>query len=136
MATELLQAEYALAELAEHFDRWRRSRATTRERIPPALWDQAVALTTWLPRSQVAKGLRLSPTDLKKHCLARPTAIPAAAVAPYPSFVEITHVGLEPAAPQATTIEIERPDGARLRLRYRDSAPSLAAVLGAFLGSP
>ena len=78
MATELLQAEFALAELAEQFEHWRRTRATAQERIPPALWDQAVALTTWLPRSQVAKRLRLSPSDLKKQCLARPTAIPAA----------------------------------------------------------
>jgi hypothetical protein len=35
------------------------------ERIPPTLWDQAVVLTTRLPGSQVAKRLRLSPTDLK-----------------------------------------------------------------------
>ncbi len=84
MATELLQAELALAELAEHFDHWRRNRATAQERIPPALWDQAVVLTSVLPRSHVAKRLRLSPTDLKKTCLARPTASSAAAVAPDP----------------------------------------------------
>ena len=34
--------------------------------------------------------------------------------------------------PGATLIEVERPDGARLRVQYRD-APPLAAVLGAFL---
>ena len=82
MATELLQAELALAELAEHFDHWRRNRATAQERIPPALWDQAVVLTSVLPRSQVAKRLRLSPTDLKKQCLARPTAISSAGASP------------------------------------------------------
>jgi hypothetical protein len=131
----LLQTESALAELAEQFEHWRRSRATTQERIPPALWDQAVVLTSVLPRSQVAKRLRLSPTDLKKQCLARPTAISAAAVAPDPGFVEVTVPGFEPAAPPATVIEVARPEGARLRLQYRDSAPSLAAVLGAFLGA-
>ena len=36
MATELLQAEFALAELAEQFEHWRRTRATAQERIPPA----------------------------------------------------------------------------------------------------
>jgi hypothetical protein len=67
MVTEpLLQTESALADLAEQFEHWRRSRATAQERIPAALWDQAVALTTVLPGSQVAKRLRLSPTDLKK----------------------------------------------------------------------
>lgn len=72
MATKpILQAELALADLAEHFEHWRRSRATVQERIPQPLWDQAVVLTTVLPGSQVAKRLRLSPTDLKKQCLAR-----------------------------------------------------------------
>jgi hypothetical protein len=135
MATELLQAEFALAKLAEQFDHWRQTRATAQERIPPALWDQAVALTTWLPRSQVAKRLRLSPSDLKKHCLARPTAIPAAAASPYPGFVEVTVPGLEPAALEATLIEVERPDGARWRLHYRTAPPPLVTVLRAFLES-
>jgi len=36
------------------------------------------------------------------------------------------------AAPGAASIEVERPDGARLRVQYRD-APPLAAVLQAFL---
>ena len=47
-----------LAELAEPFEDWRRSRATGRERIPPSLWDQAVALSTVLPCSRVARRLR------------------------------------------------------------------------------
>jgi len=85
-----------------------------------------------LPGSQVAKRLRLSPTDLKKQGLARQTAIPATAVAPYPGFVEVTAPAFEPAAPSPTLIEVERPDGARLRLQYRDSPP-LAALLRAFL---
>ena len=38
------QAEAALAELAEQFERWRQTRATGQERIPPRLWEQAVAL--------------------------------------------------------------------------------------------
>jgi hypothetical protein len=133
MVTEpLLQTESALADLAEQFEHWRRSRATAQERIPAALWDQAVALTTVLAGSQVAKRLRLSPTDLKKQGLARQTAIPATAVAPYPGFVEVTAPAFEPAAPSPTLIEVERPDGVRLRLQYRDSPP-LAALLRAFL---
>jgi DNA-binding transcriptional regulator YdaS (Cro superfamily) len=82
--------------------------------------------------SQVAKRLRLSPTDLKQQGLARPTAIPATAVVPYPGVVEVTAPALEPAAPSPTLLEVERPEGAGWRLQYRDSAP-LAAVLRAFL---
>ena len=46
MADEpLQQAEAALADLAEQFERWRRSRTARQERIPPGLWDRAVALS-------------------------------------------------------------------------------------------
>lgn len=131
-----LQAEPALADLAEQFDQWRRSRATAQERIPQPLWDQAVVLTTVLARSQVAKRLHLSPTDLKRQCLARQGSLGVEVTSPGPGFIEMTPPAFgTAAAPSATLIEVERPDGARLRLQYRDSAPSLAAVLGAFLGS-
>src|SRR5512144_361831 len=135
MATESLpHAEAALAALAEQFAHWRQRRATAQERIPPPLWEQAVELTGVLPRCQAAKRLRLSPTDLRKRCLA-PSARGAPA-APPPAFVEVRGVGSAPAAPVgATVIETERPDGVRLRLRYPDSPPSLTAVLQAFLAS-
>ena len=133
MTEPLLQAEPALADLAEQFEQWRRTRATAQERIPPPLWDQAVVLTTMLPCSQVAKRLRLSPTDLKKQCLARQGSLVAEATSPHPGFIEVTTPAFgATAAPSATLIEVERPDGVRLRLHYRD-APPLAAVLRAFL---
>ena len=104
MATEpLQQAESALAELAEQFEHWRRSRATAQERIPPAWWDQAVILTTLLPRSQVAKRLRLSPTDLKRQCLARQGSLGVEVTSPDPGFIEVTPpVFGTAAAPSAT----------------------------------
>jgi len=132
----LLQAEPALADLAEQFEQWRRTRATMQERIPPRLWDQAVVLTRMLPCSQVAKRLRLSPTDLKKQCLARQGSVVAEATSSHPGFIEVTPptVGTAAAA-SATLIEVERPDGARLRLHYRTALPPLATVLRAFLES-
>ena len=130
------QAEAALADLAEQFDHWRQTRTTAQERIPPALWDQAVALTVVLPCAQVARRLRLRSTDLRRRALAEPTSVATEATAPSPDFVEVPAPWLGSAASGGALIEIERPDGVRLRLRYRDSAPALAAVLGAFLGSP
>ncbi len=135
MTTEaILKTEATLAELAGQFEHWRRTRATARERIPSTLGDQAVALTTRLPGSQVAKRLRLSPTDLKNQCLARRTSLPTAAASPDPPFFEVTAHGFGAAASSATVLEVERPDGARLRLQYRDSPP-LAALQRAFLES-
>ena len=63
------QAEAALADLAEQFDHWRQTRTTAQERIPPALWDQAVALTVVLPCAQVA---RRAPSPFDRFEAARP----------------------------------------------------------------
>ena len=133
MTTELsLQAEAALADLAEQFERWRQTRATGQERIPPRLWDQAVALSTVLPGARVARFLRVRSTDLRKRALVKAAPGTTEGTAPTPAFVEVTVPWPGPATPGITLIEVERPDGARLRVQYRD-APPLAAVLRAFL---
>lgn len=136
MATEsLLQAEPALAELADQFAQWRQTRRA-HEPIPPRLWRQAVDLTALLPYAQVAKRLRLRPTDLKKRCLAQPEMDPVDAAPPSPAFMEVTGLALGMGlAASATLIEVERPDGARLRVHSATALP-LAAVLRAFLESP
>ena len=133
MATEpILQAESALAELADQFAQWRQSRRA-HEPIPPRLWSQAVALTALLPYSQVAKRLRLSPADLKKRCLARPGMDRADSAPPPPDFIEVTELALGGrSASRAFLIEVERPDGTRLRLHYPDTPP-VAMVLRAVL---
>ena len=128
----LPHAEAALAELAEQFERWRQTRATGQERIPPRLWDQAVALSTVLPGARVARRLRVRSTDLRKRALVKPAPGTTEGTGPPPAFVEVPVPWPGPATPGITLIEVERPDGARLRVQYRDAAP-LAAVLRAFL---
>jgi len=133
MTTESpLQAEAALTELAEQFEDWRRSRTTGQERIPPSLWDRAVALSTVLPCARVARRLRLRSTDLRKRGLAGSDRVATEVAGPVPDFVEVPAPWPGSTAPGAALIEVERPDGARLRVRYRD-APPLATVLRAFL---
>lgn len=135
MTDPVLQAEPALADLAEQFAQWRQTRQG-HEPIPPQLWSQAVALTALLPYSQVAKRLRLSPTDLKKRCLARPGMDPAEVTPPVPTFVEVTGMALRAErASNGLLIEVERPDGTRLRVQATTALP-LAPVLRAFLESP
>ena len=132
MTESVLQAEPALADLADQFAQWRQTRQP-HEPIPPRLWSQAVALTALLPSSQVAKRLRLRPTDLKKRCLARPGISPAEATPPAPAFVEVTGVALHAErASNRLLIEVERPDGARLRVQATTALP-LVPVLRAFL---
>jgi PAS domain-containing protein len=129
-------AEEALTELAGRFEYWRQTRATIRDRIPQALWDQAVVLSTVLSNSQVARRLRLSPTDLKKHRLARQRSLPAESTEVTPQFIEITPSLPGSTLPGGTEVEFERPDGARMRIRYRESPPPLAVLVQAFLERP
>ena len=129
-------AKEALTELAGRFEHWRQTRATIRDRIPQAFWDQAVDLSTVLSNSQVARRLRLSPTDLKKHRLAQQRSLPAASTEVTSRFVEITPPLSGSTLSGGTEVEFERPDGARMRIRYRESPPPLAVLVQAFLDRP
>ena len=127
-------AEAELAQLIERFDHWRQTRSTRHEPIPDWLWDQAVSLTAHLPLSRVAKRLRLNRQELKKQCGQQHQAESATPAAlPVPDFIEVK---AEPAwlAP-GMAIDLQRPDGTRLHIDYREPQPPLAAVIHAFLES-
>jgi hypothetical protein len=130
----IAQAEQALAELAEQFSDWRRRRAGRHERIPAPLWDAAVALSHVLPNGRVAKALKLSATDLKNRRLAQPAPAPIQAPALEPAFIEVTPTGADwPGGPNALRVELERPDGLRLRIGHGVDAGALEVVVRAFV---
>jgi hypothetical protein len=121
-----------LKQLAGEFEHWRQHRAHPGERIPSHLWEQAAILAQELPRSRVAQHLRLSPSDLNKHLATLRGPRPDVSPTP-PQFVEVP---LSPALSSVTAameIELERADGARLRLRCPESALPVAALVRAFL---
>jgi len=128
------QAEQALAELDERFRHWRQHRAHTHERIPAPLWDQAVALSQVLPNGQVAKALGLSATDLRKRRLAQQASL-ASVQAPgaEAQFIEVTPEGRGwVGGSSGTQVELERPDGLRMRIRYGSVPAGLSEVVRAF----
>ena len=128
----LAQAEDQLRDLAQQFAQWRQNRTTPRGRIPQPLWAQAHALAHVLPLARVAKQLGLTSHALKRRregrtAAAVPTPLPASL-----NFVEVT----PPAWPAPTAeVEVQRADGARLRLTYHETTPALAPLLQAFLES-
>lgn len=129
----LAQAEQALSQLAERFEHWRQTRANPYQRIPQALWDEAIALSRVLPDSRVTKRLRLSQTDLKKRRLAQSPSPATKTDAQPATFIELAPPSSGPAPVSAPMlVEFERPDGARLRLRY-DQALPLTPLMQAFL---
>lgn len=125
-------AEAQLADLIDHFDQWRQSRTTRGEPIPEPLWEQAVSLTRVLPLARVAKRLRLNRQELKKRCGQHRPAEPAPPAAlPVPDFMEVKTQ--PPWLAAGMEIDLERPDGTRLHIRYHEPQPPLAAVIQTFL---
>ena len=125
-------AEDELTQLANRFAHWRQNRPTPRSRIPQPLWEQAAALTETLSISRVAKHLGLCTTDLKRHCSAH-----AATSESFPTamkFVEVTAASSWVST--SAEVDLQRPDGTRMRSTYHDPQPSLAVLVQTFLETP
>jgi len=129
LATPETSADSALQQLAEQFTHWRQSRRTPYgPRIPEALWTEAMRLAQVLPLTRVAKALHLKPAALKRRSGIgkSPTPTPARDL----SFVEVS---LGARRTGTTEVEIQRPDGTRLRITYREAAPALTSLVHTFL---
>jgi transposase-like protein len=125
------QAEEALLRLAHHFAQWRQSRRTARGRIPPGLWARAVALTATFSVTRVAKQLGLTPQALKRRREALNGVPTPTSLLQAPHFVEVAPAWRTP----ATGVELQRPDGARLRISYSEASPALVPLVQTFLDS-
>jgi hypothetical protein len=122
------QAEHQLTQVANRFDEWRQTRTTRAEPIPQHLWEQAIALTSTFPMTRVATRLRVSGGELKKRCAAHHAAQPAPASTAL-SFVEVTATPVRPTPLAGTEIELQRPDGTRLRIHtYEQQFPVATLV--------
>ena len=127
----LAQAEEALTHLTQHFAQWRQSRRTPRGRIPHELWAQAVALTATLSVTRVAHQLGLTPHALKRRGEMLQGTPALTSLPQSPPFVEVAPVWRSPTA----EVEIQRPDGVRLRITYSATTPVLVPLLQTFLES-
>jgi len=83
------------------FDQWRKEKKQ-RDRIPPFLWEAALALTDSHSVYAIAKRLRLNYTNFKVLAESRPGRAQAA-------FIEVGPLGV--------TIEMTRPTGERMTIR-------------------
>jgi hypothetical protein len=93
-------------------------------------------LSQVLPNGQVAKALRLSATDLKNRRLAQQATVPSPASEIDSPFIEVTPVGAGwRGGPSATQVELERPDGLRLRIRGSAVSAELGELVRVFVES-
>ena len=125
-----IESPLTLEEVAEHFEQWRRGKKKG-ERIPEALWFEAVGLVTDYRLSRVCRALRLCATDLKRHQAALSAGKELAVARSERSFVEIDPAVVDQAMrPGGTPVlmELERPDGLRLRMQPANSSDMLALM--------
>jgi hypothetical protein len=130
-----VHAEHELTQLAARFQDWRHRRTTPSEPIPPLLWEQAVSLTTVLSVSRVAQGIGVSWGTLKKRCTAQPS-LPAAEPSTTLGFVEVATPTAWPVPTLWTEIELQRRDGAQLRIHSSEAHLPLATLMRTFLETP
>lgn len=138
MKQERLTApDFSLDKVKERFEYWRATRPK-RERIPAALWEAAVRLTRDYAISRVAKTLRLSYTDLKRHVENKISAkTPAVKADAFADFIELEM----PFPPEGSggcrecVVEMEDGQGSRIRMCFAGGVPFDLLELGkAFLG--
>ena len=129
-------AEHELTQLAARFQDWRHRRPTPSDPIPQLLWEQAVALTTVLSVSRVAQSIGVSWGTLKKRCTAQPAPSAAAELSTTLGFVEVATPAPWPEPTPGTEIELQRRDGARLRIHSYEVHLPLATLLRTFLETP
>jgi hypothetical protein len=129
----LAHAEQQLTHVANRFDEWRQTRTTRTEPIPQYLWEQAIALTTMFPITRVATRLRVSGGELKKRCAAHHAARSTPAATAVLGFVEMPAAPLGPLPTSGIEIELQRPDGTRLRMHAPEPQLPLLGVVRAFL---
>lgn len=120
-----------LDQLARRFAHWRQNRPSPKARIPQELWDEAVALSTYLSVSRVAKHLGLCTTDLKKRCPSSPAPQANGCDEPPLHFVDVTPTSSWPLP--VVEVDLKRPDGAHLHLAYHHGTPALRDLVRAFL---
>ena len=116
--------------VTEHFERWRRNKKKG-ERIPESLWFEAIELVSDYPFSRVCRALHLCATDLKRHQAALSADKELTVSGSERSFVEIDPAVVDQAMRSGGTpvlIELERPDGLRLRIQPTNSDDMLALM--------
>ncbi len=125
-----IKSTWTLESVAEHFEQWRSSKKKG-ERIPEHLWGEAIELLGRYGISQVVRTLRLSGADLNKRRGISAAGRRQKRRHPHAGFVEINRTDVAQASElnvAAPWLELQRPDGLRLRIHPSGGADLLALV--------
>ena len=119
-----------LEEVAQHVEQWRGTKKKG-ERIPQQLWNEALGLVDTYGISRVSRTLRLSYTELDKRRGISEADRGKQGTGAEMAFVEVDRALVDQAPRSDATavwMELERPDGLRLRIRPTHGVDMLALV--------
>jgi len=119
---------YTLEEVQGLFEKWRKQRKR-RGPIPAELWKAATSLTKEYSIYTIAKYLHLNFKELKRQMKKADDAAEGAASL---SFIEMDMI-----APQGVSeclIEMEKPDGAKMKICCKGNCPDMVGLSEAFWG--
>jgi hypothetical protein len=125
-----IEPNLTLPEVANHFQQWRNKKQPG-ERIPDQLWREAISLVGAYGVTQVTRTLRLSGTDFNKRRRLIEVGQRQPDAAGKTAFVEINPKLVDRTPEPAVStgwLELERPDGLRLRIQPPKGAELLTLV--------
>ncbi len=125
-----------IKEVTSHFESWRITR-TGRTRIPAHLWQEAVSLYPLHRISEITTVLRLGYSDFKKKLSQVNQSMTPN------DFIRIHNIQNEVDHPishqhedyQATTIELEKGDGSRIRIQRELSGQAILSIVNCYFGN-
>jgi len=125
-----------LSEVISHFESWRATRVG-KSRIPAHLWQEAIDLYPSYTVSEITKPLRLGHSDFKKKVSQieqnlTPTDFIRINQSTARTDISTTRHLLTDN--QATTIELEKGDGSRIRIQRELNDQALLSIINGYLG--
>jgi len=125
-----------LSEVISHFEAWRATRVG-KSRIPAHLWQEAIDLYPSYTVSEITKPLRLGHSDFKKKISQieqnlTPTDFIRIDQSPAKTDISTSHQ--LPKDNQATTIELEKGDGSRIRIQRELNDQALISIIKSYFG--
>jgi len=127
-----------IKEVTSHFEAWRATRIKGK-RIPDHLWCEAIALHPLQTASEIVQTLKLDYSSFKKKLSSIDQSLTPV------DFIRIDQAsnGIDPLTThhhlendsQATTIELEKNDGSRLRIQRELSNQAVLSIISDYFGS-
>lgn len=127
---ERRKSQLTLKEVQQLFEQWRRGKGR-RDRIPQSLWEAAVSLSGQHSTHRISKLLRLNHTDVRDRIRAHKEG-DGVQKAHESAFIELDMIS--PPAASDYTIEMQRPDGGRMKIWFKGSYCDVGALSKAFWG--